>query len=200
MVPLPWHCRGHIWIVVLTLYLQRREVVVVAHMSQGERDQQRNGQNTRTGATDVWTETKGTGLVELGRDERGGEKGMQLLSPPPAGGSGKDEAKLWNEVVEGGIECIVSRFVDDIELRGMVGRVGIQRDLDSLERGVHANLMKFNRGKCHGQGNPKHGYRPGQEWIENSPEENDLEALTVEIVNMSLEHTLAAQKANCVLG
>ncbi|KAJ7423080.1 hypothetical protein WISP_35274 [Willisornis vidua] len=76
------------------------------------------------------------------------------------------------------------------------GRVGIQRDLDRLERGVHANLMKFKKGASHGQGNPKHGHRPGQEWIESSPAENQLEDLAVEIMNLSLQHALAAQKAN----
>ena len=43
------------------------------------------------------------------------------------------------------------------------------------------NLMKFNKAKCKvldtGRGNPKHTYRLGREWIDNSPENKDLEGL-----------------------
>jgi len=88
---------------------------------------------------------------------------------------------LFNIIVsdmDSGIECTLSKSSSDTKLCGKVdtlrGLAVIQRHLDRFERWASASLMKFNKAKCKvlhmGWGNPKHRYRLGGEWIENSPE------------------------------
>ena len=106
----------------------------------------------------------------------------------------------------------IDLITDDTKLNDTVDtlerRDAIHRDLDRLERWVHANLMKFNKAKCKvlhpDWGNPKHRYRLGGECLDSSPEEKDL-GVTVDErqlsfrLNMSWQCVLAAQ-VNHILG
>jgi len=84
--------------------------------------------------------------------------------------------------MDSGTECTLSKFADNTKLCGVVDTLeegdAIQKDLDRLERWTCMNLMKFNKAKCKvlhvGQGNLKHKYRLGGEWLESSSEEKDL--------------------------
>jgi len=67
-------------------------------------------------------------------------------------------------------------------------------------------FRKFNKAKAKCKvlhmrwGNPKHKYRVSGEWIENKLEMKDLGMLIDEKISMTRHCTLAAQKANNILG
>jgi len=107
------------------------------------------------------------------------------------------------------IECTCSKFANDTKLCGAVegtleGKDAIQRDLNKLERSAHANIMTLKTAKCKvphkGQGNPKHKYRLGGEYIASSPAKKDLGVLVAKKLNMTWQCALTAQKANHILG
>lgn len=89
------------------------------------------------------------------------------------------------KMINSGMECTLSRFVNGTKLCGMVdmlvGRNVIQTDLDHLERWAYVNLLKFNNTKYNpnpspvlDQDNSEHKYRLGGERIESSPGKKDL--------------------------
>jgi len=110
--------------------------------------------------------------------------------------------------MDSGIECTLRKFDDNTKLCGAVdtleGKDAIQRELDKLKKWTCVNLLKFNTAKCKvlhmGRGNPKHKYGLAREWIESSPEEEDLGVLVDEKLNMTRQYVLRPQKANRILG
>lgn len=65
------------------------------------------------------------------------------------------------------------------------------------------NITKLNKTKCKvvllGLCNLKHIYRLGRDWIENSPMDMVLGVPVDEKLGTSLQCTMPAKKANCIL-
>lgn len=76
----------------------------------------------------------------------------------------------FTHVMETGIECTLSKFLDNGNISGVVGtserRDAIQKDIDRLQREVGTyKLCGVQQGQAQGpalgQGNPRHQYRLG---------------------------------------
>lgn len=89
---------------------------------------------------------------------------------------------IFLSYINSGIECTLSKFVNDTKLCGVVympkRQDAIQRNLDRLEKWVQENIMRFSRLKCRScrwvTATPHCKYKLRDERLENSPTEKTL--------------------------
>ncbi|PKU39895.1 rna-directed dna polymerase from mobile element jockey-like [Limosa lapponica baueri] len=134
-----------------------------------------------------WTTVEVSAPILAGYDVTNTGRAMRSLLryfPFQRGCELLDYAELLGTKCQSANETKLCEAVNTLEVRD-----AIQRDLDRLEKWDHVNLMKFNQAKCKvlhmGQGNPRHRYRLGREWLESSPEKKDLGVLVVRKLDMS---------------
>lgn len=72
-----------------------------------------------------------------------------------------------------------------------------------MEIATDTNLMQFNKGKCKvfhlGRDNPRHQYKPGENWQESDFAEKDLR-VPEDKLNVNQQQALATKMANSILG
>lgn len=110
--------------------------------------------------------------------------------------------------MDSGIQCILSKFVHDTKLCGMVKVLerrndAIQVELDRLERWAYMNLIRFPgqvQSAAAGSGQSQMWIQVGWRGIESSPYENDLGMLVNAKLSMSWQCGLIAQEADHFLG
>ncbi|CAM5085162.1 unnamed protein product [Eretmochelys imbricata] len=84
--------------------------------------------------------------------------------------------------LDDGMDCTLSKFMDDSKLEGEVDTLGdkdrVQSDVDKLEDWAKRNLMRFNTDKCRvlhlGRKNSMHCYRLETDWLSGNSAEKDL--------------------------